>query len=398
MEPGWWDKKKHEWLYKQEMARKQRQARKYAKLQAKEVQRARREMQGTSPTVGQRYAEWKRKRELSKQQRAEQMAALEDDKSFRGLLNRHDTKIFWSFALIVILGLGAVITREVRRSEFEAAKKAEEKRTLAKINGKPIYVDTVLDRLFFAHGAAMLQELSEQEAVRQEAEKQGIELSSDDQARIEALLKNSPQKRVQKPRLEMSFRLRKLILKDVEEERKKEVYNDFKGDVVTYVLSTNTFENEEKANKYLEAVKKGTDIKEVALEYSEETVPPKRLGEFTEARLEKYFGKYVRRTITQMKPKSYSAPFNANGKILVLRLDEILSEYKDVKYAVETLIAEAEAPQYMFDLVGKTEIESPFIDPILSDFKEDTPGPFETPPPPSPTPPATIEATNTPNR
>ena len=385
MQPSWWDKKRHEWLYKQEIRRKQRLARKYAKMQAKEADRARKQMRSGSPTLSQRYQEWSRRRRLAKERRAEQLAQLENEKSLRGFLKRHETKFFWSFALIVIVGLGAFITAEVRKSELAAAKKAKEKRTLASVNGQPIYVETVLERVFFAHGAAMLQELSEQEVVRQEAEKQGVEISGEDQARIEALLKDRPQKRIQKPRLEMSFRLRGLILKDVTEERKKEVYTDFKDDLVIYSISTNTFENQESALEYLEALREGKDIKQVALEFSAEGVPPKRMGKFTEERLEKLFGKYVRRTVTKMKPNSYSPPFNASGEVVVLRLDEILTEYEDAKEAVETLIVEAEAPQYMFDLLAKAEIESPFIDPALSDFKEDTPSPIEMPSP-SPTP------------
>lgn len=377
MQPNWWDRKKLEWLYKQEIRRKERLARKYAKLQAKEADKARREM-SSGPSLGDRYQEWSRKRRLAKEQRAEELALLENDKSLFGFLKRNETKFFWAFALVAIIGLGAFITTEVKKSEQAAAKKADEKRTLARVNGEPIYVETVLERLFFAHGASMLQELSEQEVIRQEAEKLGIELSPDDKADIEKQLEAlGSQKRVLKHRLEAQLLLKKLVLKSVSQERRQRVYDDFKDSLITYVFSANSFETLEKANAYVAALKNGTEVKVASTEYAIEALPPQKIGAFTETDLVSKLGQMTAVAIIEKGQRSYFGPIRMDGKILVLKLEEVLTEFDDVQDAIDDMVYRADASQFMFSLIASSKIESPFIDPELSDFKDDTPGPFD---------------------
>jgi hypothetical protein len=380
MESSWWDQKKHEWLYKQEIRRQQRLARKYAKTQAREAERARREMEGGARSFGQWYAEWQRKRELANQHRAQELALLADDKSLSGLLKRHETKVFWSFALLLVVGLGGVITREVRKAELAAAKKAEEKRVLARINGEPIYSETVLNRLFFAHGASMLQEISEQEIIRQAAEKADIQLASDEILQIEAELKIRGQPQVWKPRLEAQTLLRKLVLKSVTPEKRRQVYEDFRKELKTYSLLSNTFDSLENAKAFLQATTDGKELDEACLKFAREP-RPQQFGKFTEAQLDTLLGPSLRHAITQAKAGTYCNPISRNGKIIVLRLDKVFTDMKDVEEQIDTFIVNSETPQFLFNLVTESAIESPFIDPAVSDFKSGTPGPFETPKP-----------------
>jgi len=413
MEPTWWQRTKHEWLYKKEIARQQRLARKYARLQAKEQRRTESSL-ASGPSISERYREWKRRRLLKKEQSlaAQEMleappvglSRVQEWKRQRQLkreqralawqemleenprlawFKKHETKFFWLLTVVLVGAFSGYVTLEAKRVRDQAEHQA--KFPMATINGVPIYRDTVMDRALFAHGAALLQELSEQEIVRQEAEKQNIELTGDDMVMINRVLKVSPQPRVQKHRLVMSFRLRKLILKDVTEERKQEVYRDFKDDVKTYVLSSISFSGREKADAFLAALKDGTSVKAAALDYSLDAVPPAPLGDFTSARLDRVLGRIAAKSIKGLEPGEFSAPLALKGQQIIYRLDEVQTEYEDVKQAVETLIVEAEAPQYMYRILAEAKIESPFIDPATSDFKEDTPGPLDTPSP-TPTP------------
>jgi hypothetical protein len=179
VEPGWFERQKQEWLYKSEMARMQREARKYAKLQAKEQQRIDRELSG-SPSISERYERWLQERAVKRELKAEQWRQLQEQHPTLGWLKRHEAKIFWLFTIVMVGIFAGYITVEARKADALARQKAQASKVMATINGKPIYLEAVLDRAFLAHGASILQELSEQEIVRQEAERQKIELTSED--------------------------------------------------------------------------------------------------------------------------------------------------------------------------------------------------------------------------
>ena len=381
MKPSWWEQKKHEWLYKQEIRRKQRRARKYAKLQAKEAERAQREMRGGGPSLGKRYAEWQRRRALKKEQQAEFWAQLQQKHPFLGWLKRHETKFFWLASLCVVAAVGIFITREMQNAEQKAAATAEDKRVMARVNGIPIYVDTLMNRLFFANGATVLQELTEQEVVKQKAESEGLELSLDEKNQIQKLIDNNPRWRIAAPRLERDLLLKRLILREVDEKRKKEVYKDFRDDLTTYVVASIAFESKKKAEIFLEALEEGKSLEQASSELSLDAKPPHRIGEFTASTLNQYLGAAAEKTIRKLQPGQFSRPLYLGGNVVVFRLDGVRKEYKDVQPAIEALIVEAESQQFLYKLMGEADIESPFVNPDNALFKDDTPGPYETPSP-----------------
>jgi hypothetical protein len=382
--PSWWDKKKHEWLYKSKMRKHQKQAQKYAKMQKKMAEDAAKRATATSPTASARYAEWKRQRQLKKEKQAAYWAKVQEKHPFLGWIKKHETKFFWLATICVVAAVGLFVTREMKKAEQAAVAQTEAKRVMVRVNDKPIYIDTLLNRLFFTHGSTMLQAMTEEQAVKQAAEANGVELSGDEREKLERLVQTNPKWQDAVPRLEMSFLLKKLILKDVNEDRRKEVFRDFEEDLVTYSFSSIWFDSKKDASSFLAELATGGSLEKAAVDHSIDGKTPEESARITRARFNRLFGLTAEKSIRGLKPGEFSQPLYLNGKYVVFRLDEVFTRYEDVRETIDSFIVQAETQQYMYRILSETKVESPFIDPENALFKADTPGPFETPSP-SPT-------------
>ncbi len=406
MNSDWWKDKRYLWLDKVERLRQRRRARKFARLASKERERNLRELEERSPSLWDRLQEWQRKKQLAREQKAtlkeleeggptltdrlkelqrkqqlasEQKANLDQLNPDDPLIKKHENKVFWAFALLAVLGFLAYFASVAVRHELAATQEAEDKRTLARVNGEPIYVDTVLERLFFDRGPVTLQEISRQTVVRQEAEKNKVVLSGEELEKIDRLLSFNPRRKVEEPRMRTALLLRKLILRELPKGKRQEVYQTYKADVKTYVVSAASFESLDKASRFLREISEGKSIEDVASRLTLEAKMPKHFGDLTEEHLVRLFGGAVKRAVVGLEAGEYSLPVHLYGKFLVFRLDAVKTDFEEVTEAIDTIIVEAEAPAYMLRLMESATIDSPLMDPSGDAFKENADGPFATP-------------------
>ena len=328
----------------------------HEKLKNQERRRRLRELENSNGFL-KRLQVWRRARKIKKEK--ESLGSHE-----RSFLRRHESKLFWSFVALLVAGLAVVLTTELRRVELKARSIEENQRVVATVNDRPIYIELLLERLFYTGAAAMLQELTEQEVIRQFAQEQGVELTAEDREKVKNTLTTDSQWQANSVRMETALLLRRLILREATEEERRDVYMRFQSDLTVYVLEMYRFDDLEEALK----------VKDVLPETSKQPLDQK----LTIFELENSLGKLNAREISRLKPGSFSKPVYLEDGVLVVRLVKVLTEYGDVGEKIDDLIVNGKTREFVFKLMTNSKVESPLLRDDWNALKDDVPGPFAT--------------------
>lgn len=345
---SWLENKKQEIALRVEASRYRRDVKRYAKLQAQERLKYARET-GGAPGIAQRFSLWFRQRAplewlQARRQRQEPIGR-----------KSHQPKLLWIFTLFLASSLAGYLTYQFNKSHSPTGNQGLGQTMMATVNGKPIYLDSVRERVFFAYGPSVLPDLVEQEVVRQEAEKQKVRLTSQELVSIQTLIKGRPQKRVLRPRLEALLLSQSLVSRKITDERRREVFSKCRAEVSTYHVSVYSF-----ADK-LDAIGFATESRESAKRASQ--VSSRNLGGLTPAALTTALGRAAAKAILSLRPGELTSPIaDRNGQYVVFRLDAVYKDYPDVQDAIDSLIIETERPKLMRELFAKAKIESPYFE------------------------------------
>ena len=353
------------------MAREQRK-------RAAESRRRRKKKAGSKSSAVQRalvrFRLWRL--QTSKVYKKRWAKALTESKVLAFLYKRRN----WLLALLFLAGVGLFsffLLRESAPQNIGQGPIDFGERVALEINGKAIPYKVYVDTLVMAHGPEVLQKLTEQEVVRQEAERLKLEITPAEVSDIALKADKDPtRRRLHDAQLRTSLLLRKIILKQTSEERLQEVYQSFKGDLTLYSLQALRFKDRPAAGRFLEAVRKGTPSDIAASKFAENKGQVMAFGNMTVAQIHEQLGPGVAKEISEAQEGGLTSPVSARGSVFLFRVAKILTSYEDVKPAAVDLVVEAETTQTMYDLLSKAQIRSQFLEKNL--LKED-PQPSSTP-------------------
>ncbi|MGI5949676.1 peptidylprolyl isomerase [Peptoniphilus sp.] len=222
-----------------------------------------------------------------------------------------------------------------------------------------------------------IQDLTETEMVRQDAEKMGIEVTDQDADKeiqamkdqlggdevFQSLLKqnNMPEEflkeNIKKQKMTSEYTKKKLEeLKPTEEEIQK-YYDDNKDSFFKAKASHILVSDLKEANLIRKEIKKGGDFAKIAKEKSLDPGSKENggsLGEFTNGQMVPEFDK----AIAKMKVGDISEPIHTNYGYHVIKLeDKKPLEFKDVKAQIEQLVQQEKFTKYLQDLHKKAKIK-----------------------------------------
>ena len=239
----------------------------------------------------------------------------------------------------------------------------------ATVNDEKIMAPEFDSAMRLVCGPLVLQRLVEHRVIWQEAKKQNLTLEDGELKEfVEALDKQTTQpemKKVLENELRARLLSRKLILKDVSDAKKHEVYDHFKDDLVQYELFDILVANREEADNVVTSLKQGTKFDSLAVSSSfdqRSKLEGGRLGFLTLPTIKDTFGTEVAEAVGALKQGQVSSPIAAEGGVfLILKLGKTRSSYEDLKTSVEDVLVEAGRATLMYRLLSSAHITSPYL-------------------------------------
>ncbi len=273
----------------------------------------------------------------------------------------------------------------------------------ATVNGDAIVQEEFIAALKLAQGHKMLQKLIIQKLIFQEAKRSGVSISEEEMTpHLQDIQKHTNDETLAKVlanEVRARLTLRRLLLKDLTEERVKELHSLFAEDLARYELYAMTTPSRTEADMVSDEIKKGTAFEVLAATHSKYKADRMRQGHrgnLTRSQISARWGPAVLEQILSQKPGTGCVTLEAEGEILVLHVKAIQSDLNSLRSSIEDLEANSRRPELIFRLLSTANITSPY----LSDSKrlpsttlfQDSPLPWEpggmtlSAPPPAPTP------------
>lgn len=238
----------------------------------------------------------------------------------------------------------------------------------ATVNGEPIHREDFQAALKLAQGHKILQKLILQRLITQEARNLDIVVDdSEIQAHIEDIAKHTNDEdmiRVLVDEVRSRILLRKMLLRDVTEDRLRQLYGFFKEDLAQYELYVLATKSKEEAELVRAGLQRGEAFRLLASSYGKYKTDRESgglRGSFNRAQLASSWGADVADVIVALKPANESIIAEFGGDYLVLSLGRVVSTFEELKPMLEDLEANASRPEFLFRLFAKAQVTSPYL-------------------------------------
>lgn len=273
-------------------------------------------------------------------------------------------KLTWR--LRILAGLYVLLAAGATGYAFQQhAKQAPQKPPIATINGRAL-PDEVFDiALRVRNGKQVLNKLVEDEAVLEEARRQGIKL--DQPSEIQQL--NDLNQQVPDPvaysvyalDLRAQMLLRRLAIKGIPEARKRHIYDTFRPLLTRYDLDGIVVPTWRRMHQVEAALRKKTPFGTVAREESVDATSRDQdghLGILSHQQLATALGPQAADLVARMQPGTVSQPVMTRYGVFIFSLHRVLSSYDDLKPSIEDMLADAGRRSVMFNLMAHTQVSN----------------------------------------
>lgn len=252
----------------------------------------------------------------------------------RRFWKRMEPYALWTIVLVGVLVIGGLFAREQMSALRDPAPKTS---GLAEVNGESVSFQEYQNAIDSQAGQAVLDQLILQKVIAQKAKERGIEVPLKDVVLPEEF-KDSPNRNLLAKELQTSMLLRKLILEEIQESEVREVYQTFKEELTQYDIA---------------ALAVGTDTEKITTGLSLR-------------QLESLFGTDTTYTVISLKEGAKTPPIAVGNSTIVVRLVASRSDFESLKKSAEDILVNAKRADYVFELVEKAEIDSPFLPETVS--------------------------------
>ncbi len=358
----WWRRQRLQFTRSYQDARLRRAlAREQRRTLSGERRRAQRAASGESKLklAYQRFQIWNHKRS---EQSAREWARRRERYGWLAWLQKKQGWIIALFFLALMAVFAAFLFRETYRPKRGRGPALGGNEPAVVVNGRRIPMGLYIQSLEMAHGPAVLQRLTEQEAIRQEAERLKLSLSPEERIELKERFKNDPQGAIHLPEAEAEILLRQIIGKETDKARKTEVFETFKKDLTIYTLRGMRFESRAKADGFVAALRNGVNPAEAGKKFSQDGGMVSALGSLTLGDIREQFGPATAEALSQLEVGQITPPLTNAGGFAIYQIAERKASFDDVQPAIDNILVEAERAKVMHRILSKAKIDSPYLE------------------------------------
>lgn len=238
----------------------------------------------------------------------------------------------------------------------------------ATVNGDPVVKEDFYAALKLAQGHKMLQKLILQKLIFQEAARLNLSVADSEIAsHIQDISKHTNDEdiaRVLTDEVRSRILLRKILLKDVTEDRLRKLHELFADDLAQYQLYVLTTSSKHDADLVRAGLLKGEKFNLLAASHSKYKADRETgglRGSFNRAQLRAAWGGDVADVIVALKPDKECIVAEYGGEYMVLAIGGVVSSYEELKPTLEELEANSRRPELVFRLFAKAQVTSPYL-------------------------------------
>lgn len=234
------------------------------------------------------------------------------------------------------------------------------------VNGQAVSMGEFEGVLKLTAGSQILQSLIEEQLVLQEAERLKVRLTPDQEAELEKAagqLPNADLAVIAKRRARTALLERRLLLQGVEEATLRDIYEQFKPQLVQYELFVIVLATQKDGKDVARSLQDGVsfDILARNLSLDPSKAQGGRLGTLTHPQIERLMGQPVADAVRRLKPDSVSGTLFSNHGLVIVKLGKVLESYEELRPTLESLVAQSRRAQFLTELLLSARIHSPFL-------------------------------------
>lgn len=288
-----------------------------------------------------------------------------------------------SHLLCVVLGVALGFTIIALR-RMHQARPAAAPETVLEVNGTKVIMPDFVSRLKGKSGAQVLAELTQELLVVQLADKLGVKLTSDEEAKLKSgvsAILNPDVRDYAWAERRTNLLMRKLILKEAGEAELKRIFELYPEELAEYEISIILLTSESEARAaWKRFQEKILTFEQLAKTYSIAPNPGGKVGWMTLPAIRRMFGSEAADAIAVTAPNTAFPPMYCNQGMMILAVGAIHKKFEEVKPGVENVVIEAKKIGFRRKLLQKAVIHSNLLGPYRENSSQDL-LPGETPSP-----------------
>ena len=233
----------------------------------------------------------------------------------------------------------------------------------ANVGSDKITSDEFFSALKIARGQQVLKRLATVHLIQEDARRLHIKVDDEElkgfRAQLDSQTSDVSTRKIAESELISRLLLRKILLKDTDEKRLRELYELFKEELKQYNLLGLVAKDRADIDKVKQALASGFSFEELSTTYSVNGAMKRRrghLGSMTLAAVKSTFGPAVSREVAKLDAKGFTAPFTCEEGFLILKVDSLKGSYTQLRSKVQDLIVEADAPLYLRNLLASSKL------------------------------------------
>ncbi len=234
------------------------------------------------------------------------------------------------------------------------------------VNGQSVSMGEFEGVLKLASGSQVLQGLVEERLVEQEAERRKLRLTAEEEAELEKAARKLPNADlavIALRRARTALLEKRLLLQGVEESTMREIYDQFKPQLVQYEVFVIVLASRKDGQHVARGLQDGIRFDLLARDLSLDPSKAQggRLGNLTLPQIERLLGQPVADAVRGLKPNSVSGTLFSNHGLVVVKLGKVLQSYEELKPSIEGLVAGSRRAELLTELLLAARISSPFL-------------------------------------
>lgn len=265
---------------------------------------------------------------------------------------------------VVLGGVGGVVAIKLLRGSRPTAPKIAAAVT---VNDEAVSMDTLQGQVLLASGPAVLRSLVEQKLIEQEAARQKVTLTPEENQELEKAAQTIKDKVYRQAALEkgkVMMLARHLLLQGVSEAQIREVYDLYKPELTQYEIFAIVLLTHKDGRDLQRSLQDGVGFDILAKNFS---MDPSRknggkVGFLTLPQIRRSLGQEAADEVARLKPNQVGKMIYTPFGLTVLKVGQVKSAYKDLKPLAEGLLAESKRTDLTFRLFQKAKVVSPFMD------------------------------------
>lgn len=235
----------------------------------------------------------------------------------------------------------------------------------ASVNDDVILTDLYHARLRQKFGAQVLTQMVEQSLIAQKALSARITLSQTEENELAGQIKkirNEFARPAYAAERRAELLSRKLILKEITQKQMREIYDEFRDEIIEYELFGFITATESDAASAMKGLREGLSFEQVSKTWSIVHIQEARIGLLTLPIIRSKMGEAAANDIETAKSGEIVGPFYCNQGLMVLKVGRINRSYPELQRHIEDILITSRQVAFARELFQGAKLKSDFFD------------------------------------